>query len=161
MVVIADSSPLHYLILIDQVDVLPALFGQVIIPDEVLRELTHASTPSEVRQAIQSYPAWLVVKTPTSIEHISTVDPGESAAISLALELNADLLLIDDLDGRAAAMERKLKIIGTIGVLELAAARKLIDLSDAFARIRKTRFRVSDALLAQALKRSEDGGSTK
>jgi predicted nucleic acid-binding protein len=153
MLVIADSSPLHYLILIDHAAILPALFGQIIIPNTVYSEVTHQNTPAIVRETVQRMPGWLVVKIPRSIESIPEIDPGECAAISLARELKADLLLIDDLDGRAAAAQRGVRIIGTLGVLEVAAERGLIALPDAVARIRKTRFRVSDALLADALNR--------
>lgn len=153
MLVVADSSPLHYLILIGSVDVLPALFGDVLIPGTVRDELSHPSAPSEVRQYLAAPPPWLRVRDPARLEVIPQIDPGEIAAISLARELGADLLLVDDLDGREAARERGIGIVGTLGVLESAAARGLIDLSSAFDRIRQTRFRISDALLDAALAR--------
>lgn len=59
---------------------------------------------------------------------LEEIDEGERAAISLAIELGADLLLIDDLDGRRAATERGLKITGVVGILLEASERGLIEL---------------------------------
>jgi predicted nucleic acid-binding protein len=98
-------------------------------------------------------PAWLKVQAPTVIEIIPEIHEGEQAAISLAIELNADLLLIDEMDGRTAALARNLAITGTIGILERAAEGGLLDLSDAFARIKKTDFWISAKLLDSELDR--------
>jgi predicted nucleic acid-binding protein len=66
--------------------------------------------------------------------------------------LKADLLLIDDLEGRKAATERHIPLTGTIGVLELAADRRLLDLHDAFSRVKKTDFWISHDLLDERLR---------
>ena len=52
MIVVADTSPLNYLVLIDEVDLLPALFGEVLIPQAVFQELKHPKTPAKVQQWI-------------------------------------------------------------------------------------------------------------
>ena len=75
------------------------------------------------------------------------MDPGESQAIWLCLQLGADLLLIDERDGRQAAMERGIAITGTLGVLERAAAQNLIDLDEAFEQLKQTDFWVPATLL--------------
>jgi predicted nucleic acid-binding protein len=90
---------------------------------------------------------------PKVIEPIPGIDPGEEAAINLALEIGADVLLIDDVDGRKAAVRRHLPVIGTLGALERGAHRGLLDLKQAIDRIRRTDFRVSDELLNRALQR--------
>jgi predicted nucleic acid-binding protein len=153
MLIVADSSPLHYLLQVGYVDILPRLFGQVVIPVEVQREWTHAAAPQPVRAFASNPPAWLTVRAPRTSESIPQIDPGECAAINLAREVQANLLLIDDLDGRAAATARGVAVIGTIGVLELAAAENPLSLPEAIDRIRCTTFRASDALLSQALQR--------
>ena len=61
-VVVADTSPLNYLVLIGQIEVLPALFGRVVVPSEVLNELTYNSTPIRVREWIDSRPDWLDIR---------------------------------------------------------------------------------------------------
>ena len=128
MIVVADSSPLIVLIAIGHVEVLPALYGQVLIPPEVEAELGLSRRPEPVRAFIATPPAWLTVRTATSIEVIADLHAGESAAISLARELRADRLIIDETPGRHAATQRGVPIIGTVGVLELAAERRLLDL---------------------------------
>lgn len=67
MIVVADTSALNYLVLIDQVDLLPALFGEVLIPQAVFQELKHPKTPAKVQQWISHFPAWLEVRTVESV----------------------------------------------------------------------------------------------
>jgi len=64
MLVISDTSPLHYLVLIDHPAILPALFGRVLIPPAVVQELQHSRTPAPVRAWMVSPPAWLGMRTP-------------------------------------------------------------------------------------------------
>jgi predicted nucleic acid-binding protein len=95
MLVVADSSPLIVLVEIGHIDVLPQLFGQVIVPPEVSAELCGPRRPQPVREFFQHRPTWLEERAPTAIEPIPALHSGEVAAISLAKELEADLLLID------------------------------------------------------------------
>jgi predicted nucleic acid-binding protein len=152
MIVVADSSPLVALTNIGHVDVLPKLFGQVIIPPEISAELSQPSRPQAIRDFIASPPDWLFERAPLAIQPIPTLRPGELAAFSLAQELKADLLLIDDVRGRKAAADRRIPFTGTIGVLELAAEQRLLDLRDAFARLKNTDFWISPQLLDERLK---------
>jgi predicted nucleic acid-binding protein len=156
MLIIADSSPINVPVRIGSIDVLPALFSQVLIPTEVANELSHPKTPEVGKDFIAKPPPWLDVQRPGHVEDIPGIDIGEQAAISLAQELKADLLLIDDWPSRQAAIERRLKIIGTIGVLEAAARRGLVDLRQTFDRIRRTDFRVSENLLDDALRQDAE-----
>ena len=155
MLVVANSSPLNILIRIRYVDVLPVLFNQVVIPGEVARELSRPRTPQIVKDFIARAPAWLAIRESRPAETSTRLDSGELAAISLALELKADFLLIDEKAGRRAAAENNLTIIGSIGILERAAKRGLLDLEEAFQRIKQTDFHVSDELLDQSLKRHQ------
>jgi predicted nucleic acid-binding protein len=85
-VVVADTSPL---LLIGQIEVLRSLYGQVVIPPEVLVELTDCDTPPEVLGWIHSRPEWLHIRPARMMQHdpeLFKIDPGESAAILLALE---------------------------------------------------------------------------
>jgi predicted nucleic acid-binding protein len=62
MIVIADTTPLHYLVLLNHADVLPELYGRVTVPEEVFRELQAAGTPAIVKQWIANRPDWLEVR---------------------------------------------------------------------------------------------------
>jgi len=129
MIVVADTTPLNYLALIGEIELLPALYETILIPLEVHRELLRAETPAPVRTWAESLPLWCEVRRVTSIPDraLSELDAGERDAILLALEANADTLLIDDSEGRREAKRRKLLVTGTLGVLEKAAQRGWID----------------------------------
>lgn len=157
--VVSDTGPVNYLILIEHIEILPGLFEKVIIPDVVFRELTHPNAPDVVRGWIQDPPSWLEVREPlpeTDLDSpVRSLDAGERAAILLARELGADLLLMDDREGVAAAQSMGLAVTGTIGLLYLAARRGLLDLSEAFERLRHTSFRCPDRIMVELLNRFE------
>ena len=140
MLVIADTSPLHYLVLIDHPEVLPVLFGRVLIPSAVTEELQRPRTPAPVREWIVSPPEWLEVHTPRQplITPTLPLGTGEREAISLAQEIRANLLLMDDLDGREEAEHHGFAVMGTLRVLELAVERGLIDFPTAIMKLQAT-----------------------
>jgi predicted nucleic acid-binding protein len=152
MLVVADSSPLIVLTNIGHLDILPKLFDQVLIPPETASELAQSNRPIAVRGFIRSAPSWLSIKSPAKIHPIPSLQAGETAAIYLAQELRADLLLIDETRGRKAALDRNIPITGTIGVLERAADSQLLDLKDAFDRVKQTDFWISHELLDERLR---------
>jgi predicted nucleic acid-binding protein len=147
-VIISDASPLHYLAIIGEIDLLPKLYGQVIIPQKVQEELKRLRTPEVVKAFISSSPSWLEVRSiSTPIDSsLAELDPGEQEAITLALEIGAHALLIDDIDGRDAARLLGLRIIGTLGILYDAAGQGFCDLENAFDRLQQTNFRASKKL---------------
>src|ERR1700722_16923147 len=100
MLVVADSSPFILLNNIGHVDILPALFQTVLIPPEVAAELGKPNRPQIVRDFIANRPNWLAIRSPITLENIPNLDAGEIAAISLAKELSAGLLLMDEQRGR-------------------------------------------------------------
>lgn len=154
MIVVSDTSPLNYLVLIEQVDVLPALFGRVIAPRAVIAELDHPATPSNVRYWATSPPDWLEIAEPAIVDPSLRIGPGETQAIGLARELGADVLLIDERAGAVIAKQAGLFVTGTLGVLEVAAERGLLALPEAVAALRRTSFRVTESLLNDALARN-------
>jgi predicted nucleic acid-binding protein len=127
MIVVSDNSPLQYLILVECIEVLPKLYGQVLTTPQVIEELTHAEAPSGVRAWARSLPAWLKIESPLKIDFLDTIDAGEASAISLAEERHADLVLIDERAGTDAARRVGIQAIGTLGVLIEAGLEKLID----------------------------------
>lgn len=74
-VVVSGTSPLHYLILCDAVEVLPHLFRQVVIPPTVFQELQQPKTPASVRAWMKALPGWVRVQAPTKLDPSLEVDP--------------------------------------------------------------------------------------
>ncbi len=92
MIVISNTTPLRYLIEIGEADILPALFGQVVIPQAVFDELHDPKTPQQVKDWFSSHPTWLEIKTLSSPPDaaLSSLDYGEREAISrMVVELVA------------------------------------------------------------------------
>lgn len=149
MIVIADSSPLRYLILIQEVKQLPVLYGKIILPPSVVHELTQRSTPRPVRVWMEYLPDWMTVVPPSLPLAVfpSALDLGEREAISLAMELSADLLLADDGTARMEAARRKIPVQGTLGILDLAAEHGFVDFSKALHKLMRTNFRASTKLV--------------
>ena len=149
--IVSDTSPIHYLALIEETHILPALFGRVIIPQKVFEELQQPKTPQVVKDLAASRPSWLEIRA-ISIpiaSALSHLDRGEQEAITLALEIQADTLLIDETKGRRAAKLHGLKIIGILGVLFAAAQAGLCELEDAYDKLKQTNFRASENLYEQ------------
>ena len=153
MIVVADTSPLNYLVLIDEIELLPALFGRVLIPDAVALELRHPKAPAQVRTWIATSPAWLEIctVTPSGTLQIERLDPGEREAIELAIQLDIDLIFIDEINARTQAKRLHLKVKGTLGILQQAATLGKIDLADALKKLEETNFRLSSSLRNSAL----------
>jgi len=127
------------------------LYGQIIIPPQVLGELQSALGPEAVRTWAGAPPKWLEVRAAQSIDAKLGLGIGESAAIALAQELKADRLLIDDQKGRQAALQLGISIAGTLGVLRDAALGGLVDLESCLEKVRKTNFRASPQVYAKIL----------
>ncbi len=120
--VVADTGPVNYLLLIGHLEILPALFDKVILPSIVRDELAKPNAPAAVRDWIANPPAWVdVLPTVGTSEDASLgrLDAGEAAAINLAVELHVDLLLMDDREGVMAARRMGFRVAGTLGVLRV------------------------------------------
>ncbi len=118
MIIISDTTPLRYLIEIEEVHILPKLFGKVIIPEKVSEELQDPKTPEAVRGCIQALPEWLEVwrADTTLFTPQKRIGDGEREAFALALALKAAAVLLDD---RGAAVEAKRLNITTIPTFAL------------------------------------------
>jgi predicted nucleic acid-binding protein len=152
---VADTSPLRYLVLIGAIEILPRLFERVIVPDIVHAERRHAHAPAPVRSWANAPPSWLVIMSAPSVHDsdLQALDAGERAAIALAMTLSPAPILIDDRAGVAAARAKGLDIVGTLGLLERAARRGLIDLRDAVATLQATNFHATLELYERLLAR--------
>lgn len=153
MVVVADATPLRYLAVIGHIGLLSSLFNKILIPPAVWDELGTPSTPQSVRLLMESRPAWLYLQSPRpdSLDAVSPdLDEGERAAIALAVEVKADLVLIDEAAGRRVAKELGMRITGTVGVLRLAAERGMIDVPDVLSQLRASGFYIDENILRAA-----------
>jgi predicted nucleic acid-binding protein len=152
IVVVADTSPLNYLVQINREHILPALYTRVFVPTAVFEELHHPAAGSAVRRWLESMPSWLIVRTTVSeVEPaLARLDPGEREAIQLARQEHADLLLIDEKLGVRIARQQGLAVTGTLGVLVQAARRGLIDIEQALTALAATDFRCSHRVLDEA-----------
>jgi predicted nucleic acid-binding protein len=151
--VICDTGPLNYLILIEAADILPRLFSPVLVPGAVKAELQHHKAPAVVRDWIAHHPSWLSVvpsNTLTALQ-ISNLDLGECEVIAMSLDRTGSLALMDDRHATTAAAERGLQVIGTLAVLDRAAAHGWISLSQMFGRLQATSFRAPVRLMARML----------
>jgi predicted nucleic acid-binding protein len=152
VVIVADTSPLNYLIQIDCDYLLPLIYRGVAVPTAVIAELSHASAPTKVRDWLSVVPAWLLIRSldvPPDVG-LDFLDPGEREAIQLAEATDADLLLIDERKGRLEAKRRGLRTTGTLGVLLSAGELGLIEPKQAYRRlVAETTFRTSATLEAR------------
>jgi hypothetical protein len=130
VIVVSDTSPLCNLAIANHLWILPAIYGTVIIPQVVADELANASTIPTI-QAILTLD-WIQIRPLTnialaeSLQRDRGLDPGEAYAIALAIQVQADDLLIDERLGRQEAASLGLSIIGILGILRVAKHRHLI-----------------------------------
>jgi uncharacterized protein len=148
VIAVADSSPLILLAKIGQLDILEQLFGEIFIPTQVLAEVTHGGGGlGGAREVVGA--AWVkVLELAAPIERNEAVGSGlggsglgglglgESQAIALALQMKADLILLDDMRARKAAMRVGLTPIGSVGMLKAAYLKGWIpDLRQAYLEL--------------------------
>lgn len=130
MIVISDTSVISNLIIIDRLDLLGDLFSEIIIPQAVETEILKLEEfDIDITQFKNA--DWISVQNPLNKrmekELLRSLDKGESAAITLAYELNADYLAIDERAGRRTAKALGLKIIGLVGILIRGKNAKIIE----------------------------------
>ena len=155
MIVVADAGPIRYLVLIEAVDALSPLYDRVLIPQLVAEELSHAHAPEAVRSWIAQPPEWCEIRPDPRPRPIvqEFLDPGERAAIALAISVSAHRLLIDEWAGRAEAERQQLFVTGTLGVLAEAHEHHLLDFEAALVRLAETNFYLSAELLDHVRRR--------
>ncbi len=128
MTVVCNATPLINFAVINRLDILKAIFGQIVIPQAVFDETTGSGFPGTqfVLQAIAD--RWLQVRPVLAIApNIPTeLDDGEREAIALALKTRAQRILLDEREARQVAYRLGLQVIGTLGILLLAKNSQVI-----------------------------------
>ena len=159
---VSDTGPLRYLVQIEQIELLPRLFETILISSVVQDELYHPSAPTEVRTWITSQPGWIEVCAIRQSDDptLNSLDEGEKSTIVLGLFRAAGLVLMDDRRGAAIARAKGFEVTGTLGILDLAAQRGMIDLAEALARLGKTNFRQREGLFEALLRQHQQSGDS-
>jgi predicted nucleic acid-binding protein len=155
MIIVSDTTPISELAKVNYLNLLPKLFGRVVIPQGVYDELTTGWHPAAKLVQKLSWLDVVAVKNRWVVEELqqfSNLDLGESEAIALAEEINADQLLIDEKAARRVAMTRNLPLIGTMGVLLLAKRQGEIEnVKKVLDQMQQQGTRISDRLYTQVL----------
>lgn len=129
MIVVSDASPLVALSAVGKLDLLPALYGEVIVPEAVYREAV-TDAAAQMGYADRASATWLRVEALTNRTLVESfagkLDRGEAEAIALAVQLSAELLLVDERKARQIALGLGIRITGVLGILAEAKQRGLI-----------------------------------
>jgi|SRR5580704_14390630 predicted nucleic acid-binding protein len=155
MLVVADTSPLNYLVLIGCIDVLPQIHQRVLIPSAVRRELLSMFAPPAVQDWAVNLPDWVdeVDPSPEYLDdpQLAALHDGERAALALAASRQPIFLLMDEWPARRIAIKKGYLVVGTLGILDQAAHRKLLSFADAIEKLKRTSFRYPAALVQRLL----------
>jgi uncharacterized protein len=119
MKVVSNSSPLIFLSAVGMLDLLKAEFEEILVPEAVYDEVTSNELKGSYEVKHADWIKALPIKNIGAISFLPILDRGEESAIVLSIEQNADLILLDDLAGRRAAMMQGLNVMGTLGFLKV------------------------------------------
>ena len=153
ILIVADTGPINYLIQIGCIALLARLAEKTVLPASVQSELVHEAAPDAVRAWAAAPPTSVEIRTATRLPEAKDISLADREAIALAMELDAAVLLMDDLHARLCAAKLGVPTMGTIGLLEVAAARGLVSLPAALERLRGTTCFLTEELIENALGR--------
>ncbi|MDO8366639.1 MAG: DUF3368 domain-containing protein [Saprospiraceae bacterium] len=152
MIVVSDTSALSALFLVGHLDLLPSLYGQVVVPPAVMREILQLESQFGHDLSSLKNSSWISVIPVSDVKKVRVyrrvLDEGESEAIVLASEISADLLLIDEMRGRKVAQSAGIPYTGLLGVLLSAKSKGLLNaIRPILDNLRsETSFRISQKL---------------
>ena len=156
-VVICNTSPIQYLYQADVLELLPALTGQVYIPEAVVAELEEGRRRNVLLPTLEDL-SWLVVRSVrdrTLLPLVTHLGDGEKEVLALGLETQDSLLLLDDRDARRYARTLGLEITGTLGLLLRAKERGILNtVQPVLDRLQSLRFRLDVRTRQMVLKRA-------
>lgn len=161
MIVISDTTPVISLLKAKQLDILHKMFGVVLIPEAVYKELTSNQKFQSEATLITSCTFIHVVEVQNKesvkiFRKVTGLDAGESEAIVLAEEQKSDLLLMDEHKGRQTAIKLGIRITGTIGILLHAFQDNLLTRSqveDCLDKMQNSGIRISNSLRESILQK--------
>lgn len=156
--VVSDTSPLLNLALIERLGLIESQFSEVTVPQQVWNELTDGEDGLEALRELRDDRLLHLVEVERSdlfVELFHELDLGETAAICYAVEQNADLVLLDERDGRRVARRHDLNVTGVIGILLRGAKTGVVNLEHELKVLRETGFWISDDLYEQILSEAD------
>jgi predicted nucleic acid-binding protein len=160
--VVADTSPLLNLALVDRLDLLDVQFETVHTPQQVWDELATGDEGLPELRRLRERDVLTVVPVERSdlfVEIAGELDVGEAAAIVYAIENDASLVLLNERDGRRVARRHDLDVTGVIGILLRGARDGTVDLQAELDALRDAGFWIDDDLYAEVLRRNDDEGA--
>ncbi|CAK8722704.1 MAG: DUF3368 domain-containing protein [Candidatus Electrothrix sp. AX5] len=159
MIIIADSSPLITLALIDKLAVLEKLYRELYVPDAVFQEVTQAKKPFAETLKLFLDGRTKDVSNKLAVEMLSNdVGAGEAEAIVLGLEQRPSVVLIDDLKARKFAKINGLDVIGSMGILLKAKRAGLVeDIKPLIATLLLHDIRISTKIIDMTLQAAQEG----
>ena len=151
MKIVCNSSVLITLDNAGVLHVLKDLFKEILVPKAVRKEVFG-------RRKLPAFVKCIEISEPIALKVLeSNLEAGEGEAICLYEEMDADLLIIDDLEGRRVAERLGINITGTLGVLLLAKGEKFIDkVKPLLDEIVSHGFRVADELYQEILIKADE-----
>lgn len=154
--VVSNTTPIITLSLVGQLSLLQKLYGVVLVPTAVTNEvLAGGSRYGAVELQQASYIHTTPLQDPRRADLLNDLDRGEAEAIALALEQNADLLIMDERLGRRHASRLELSLTGSVGILLKAKqAGFLTSVKPLLTKIEQGGIYLSPALIAQALQQA-------
>lgn len=157
--VVADTSPLLNLALVGRLELVREQFGSVTVPGQVWEELLAGEDGVNSLQSLRETGGLDVVTAEEGAlfaEFRRDLDRGESAALSYAVETDADRLLLDEREARQAARRHEIPVTGAIGILLQAAQEGKISLRDELDSLRAAGFWISEDLYEEVLDRVDE-----
>lgn len=156
MTVVSNAGPIIALARIEHLALLPGLYGEIVIPPAVRREVVEKGA-AQPGASVVATASWVRVEAVHDSMAVALLrghlDAGESEALVLALQTEADLVLMDEARGRRVAAARGLNLTGTLGLLVTAKKRRLVErVEPLLARLAETGFRMSDTLRQEVMK---------
>lgn len=152
-IVIADTSPLQYLFQLGFLDVLHELYGNVLVPEAVRDELlVGRSLGIDVPDPDDS--PWITLRSTTTHASVASLElgAGETAALSLALDIVDPIVVLDDAAARTAAATLNIPGTRALGVLLLAKERGLVtSMASVITQLEQRGFRIAPAVVARVL----------
>ncbi len=156
MIAVSNTSPIVTLASVGQLALLQQLYGTIVIPEAVYREIVIRGAGKAGSREVQTL-SWFQTRQVVDCTPVTSLQlglgKGETEAIALALELKADLLLVDERRARAAASLLALRFTGLLGVLVEAKHKGIVSLVKPVLDelIAKAGFWVDAKLLSQVL----------